>query len=49
VNRAAVDVKFVAAMSPMQWQSVEVYPVTTMLSGLPLMLGTCAAIVITTA
>lgn len=47
VNRAAVNVDFVAAMSPMQWQSVEVYPITTMLSGLQLVSGTCGAIVIT--
>lgn len=47
VNRAAVDIDFVAAMSPMQWQSVEVYPIATMLSGLQLVSGTCGAIVIT--
>jgi hypothetical protein len=47
VNRAAVDLEFVAAMSPLQWQSVEVYPITTMLSGLPMVSGACGAIVIT--
>lgn len=47
VNRAAVDVDFVAAMSPMQWQSVEVHPIATLLSGLQLVSGTCGAVVIT--
>ncbi len=47
VNRAAVDIEFVAAMSPLQWQSVEVHPITSMLSGLQLASGTCGAVVIT--
>lgn len=47
VNRAAVDIDFVASMSPLQWQSVEVHPVATMLSGLPMVSGTCGAVVIT--
>ena len=47
VNRAAVDVEFIASMSPMQWQSVEVHPITSMLAGLPVVSGTCGAIVIT--
>jgi hypothetical protein len=47
VNRAAVDIDYVAAMSPMQWQSVEVHPITSLLSGLPAMSGTCGAVVIT--
>lgn len=47
VNRAAVDIESVAAMSPLQWQSVEVHPITTLLSGLQIVSGTCGAIVIT--
>lgn len=47
VNRAAVDIDFIASMSPMQWQSVEVHPISSMLAGLPVIAGTCGAIVIT--
>ena len=47
VNRAPVDVEFVASMSPMQWQSVEVHPLTAILSGLPMVSGSCGAIIIT--
>ena len=47
VNRAAVDIEFVAAMSPRQWQSVEVHPLTAILSGLPMVSGACGAIIIT--
>jgi len=47
VNRAPVDVEFVANMSPLQWQSVEVYPLTSIMSGLPAVAGTCGAVVIT--
>jgi Carboxypeptidase regulatory-like domain len=47
VNRQAVDIDYVATMSPMQWQSVEVHPITSLLSGLPAMSGTCGAVVIT--
>ncbi len=47
LNRAPVDVEFVAAMSPMQWQSVEVHPLTAILSGLPMVAGSCGAIIIT--
>ena len=47
LNRAPVDVESVAAMSPLQWQSVEVHPITTILAGLPIVPGTCGAIIIT--
>ncbi len=47
LNRMPVDVDFVATMSPLQWQSVEVYPLTSIMPGLPMVSGTCGAIVIT--
>ncbi len=48
INRSAVDIEQVAAMSPLQFHSVEVYPITTMLSGLPFIGGRCGAVVIST-
>lgn len=47
LNRQPVDVEDVQALSPLQFRSVEVYPNTSIMTGLPLMSGKCGAVVIT--
>lgn len=47
LNRQPVDVEDVQALSPLQFRSVEVYPNTSIMTGLPMMSGKCGAVVIT--
>jgi hypothetical protein len=47
LNRQPVDVEDIQSLSPLQFRSVEIYPNTSIMTGLPMMSGKCGAVVIT--